>query len=73
MVDYGKQKGDKKGTRRKGEDFGKKHRESISGLMDKQFIADITGQGVRNLANNSVKQSYGVIRCTPERRLNGYC
>jgi hypothetical protein len=77
MVDYGKQKGDKKGTRRKGEDFAKKHKESISGLMDRQFIADISGQSVRNLVNNSVKkpvkQSYGVMRCTPERRLNGYC
>jgi hypothetical protein len=73
MVDYGKQKGDKKKAKRKGEDFGKKHMQSITGLMDRQFIADISGQSVNNSVKTPVKQSYGVLRCTPERRLNGYC
>jgi hypothetical protein len=77
MVDYGKQKAVKKV---RGEDFGKKHREGITGMYERQFIADISGRNsVRDIENNNsvkkpVKQSYSaVMRCSPERRLNGYC
>jgi hypothetical protein len=75
MVDYGKVKAVKKV---KGEDYGKRHTQSVSGLMDKQFIADLSGRSVRSLENNNsvkkpVKQTYQVMRCSPEKRLNGYC
>jgi hypothetical protein len=75
MVDYGKRKAVKKV---KGEDFGKIHREGINSMYEKQFIADLSGQSVRNLENNNsvkkpVKQSFQVMRCSPEKRLNGYC
>jgi hypothetical protein len=76
MVNYDKVKAVKKV---KGEDFGKLHRQSVSGLMDRQLIADISGRSVREIdsKNNSVKtpvkQTYAVMRCSAERRLNGYC
>jgi hypothetical protein len=75
MVDYGKVKAVKKGVK----DYGKIHREGISSMYEKQFIADISGRSVRDIdsKNNSVKtpvkQSFQVMRCSPERRLNGYC
>ena len=76
MVNYDKVKAVKKV---RGEDFGKKHREGITGMYERQFIADISGRNVRDIENNNsvkkpVKQSYsGVMRCSPEKRLNGYC
>ena len=82
MVDYGKSKAVKKGKK---EDFGKIHREGITGMLERQYFNDISPQNNPHL-NKYHKNDYqtagkrvinlnnnGSMRCSHERSSAGLC
>ena len=78
MVDYGKQKAIK--------DYGKYHREGITGMLERQYFADISPANNKNL-NKYRKGDYpnlkgkriinlnsnGTMRCNHQRSSGGVC
>ena len=80
MVDYGKSKAVKKGTI----DYGKLHKQSITGLMEQQFFNSISPQNNPHL-NKYHKGDYqtgkrvinlnnnGSLRCNHQRSSHGVC